>query len=175
MYRSQPAAVPCQKENQKELKMVRGDILYEKDKKFSKDIDSYQIGGAAVVPAEKTFVDRSDHGCDVEEKEDEAAFEQTLEEPDLDAEAIVEIAAEVMVGGLDKKKIGAEIVALEAAAQDQIAGIHVAEHLVEQKGAGVFVVEVPDMNDVFEHFEPVSEVGKELIDEIGRHHDDEQF
>lgn len=106
------------------------DVLYEQDQEFSKDIDGYQISGAAVMTEEKSLVNGHDHGRDEKKEKDESAFEQTFEKTDLDAEAIVEVAAEVMVCRLLIEEIGAEIIALKTAAENKIAGIHIREKLV---------------------------------------------
>jgi hypothetical protein len=139
--------------------VIRRDVLDEQDQEFRQDIDGDHIGRPAGMPGEHAFVDRRDQGGDVQKEKDEPAFEQTFQEAHLDAETVVGIAAEIVVGGLYPEEVRTEIIPLEATAENEIPGVHVAKDLVVQKGAGIFIVEVLDMDKRLEELEPALDIG----------------
>src|ERR1700761_1240474 len=122
--------------------MIGWDVLDEQDEEFAKDINGYEVGDTTIVTREQTFIDGSYHRSDIKEEKDEAPFEQAFQEAHLHAEAIIKITAEIMVGCLLIKKIGAEIATLKPAAEDEVATVHVSKKFGVQKGSGVLVVEI---------------------------------
>src|SRR6185312_2850463 len=169
------AAVTRQEKDQKELEVIRGNVLDEQDQQLAQDIDSGQVNHLAVMPGKKTAVNGRDHRRDKEQKECDPSLEQTFEEPDLDAEPVVGIPAEVMIHGLLPQEIGAEIFTLKPTAEDDVADIEVGEYFVIKKGARVLVVETLVMAERLEHFEPILQMGQELVDEKAGDADDDQL
>ena len=78
--------------------MIGWDVLDKENQDFRKNIDGYHKSDLALMTVEQSVIDRRYQGGDVQKEKDESAFEQALQEPHLDAEPVIEIAVEIVIG-----------------------------------------------------------------------------